>query len=118
MRALLIDENVRSQINDVIDYSHKNPYSMDDLLDTINGQMLPAGDNPKHVIHIPIGYRVVYSIEHQVHGDLKHISISVDTIGRLPSSDAVSMILEEFGFNNCKDFSNFLKIEIENNRAV
>jgi hypothetical protein len=117
MRALLIDEITRKKIADVIRYAEENVYSMDDLLDMINGQLRPPGDDVFRVIVIPIGYRTVYSLEDQASGMCRHISISVPNSGKLPSIPAVQMIIKEFGFKNDlvipSDINVPIKIDVE-----
>lgn len=96
--ALLIDETVKEQIKAVKDYAEKNQYTMDDLLDIKNGAQEAPGNNAFYSCAIPIGYKVTYTIEQQVPGTLRHMSISVD--GKLPSIEAVKMIMVEFSFEN------------------
>lgn len=104
MRALVIDENVREQIQQVKDYAEANPFSMDDLLDTKNGELAAAGDlDGKHVLEIPVGYRVVFSMEQQPAGLCRHMSVSVDFPGKLPSVPSVIMLMKEFGFDHPLD---------------
>lgn len=47
---------------------------------------------------IPFGYRAAISFEEQPAGIVRHLSVSVDTKGRVPSIPAVEMIAKEFGF--------------------
>lgn len=96
MRALITDNLVREKVRRVIEYAAKHVLSIDDLLDIYNKQEPVVGDRPEHVCHIPIGYRVVYNHEKQNIGVMKHISISVDTPGKLPNIEAVREILKLF----------------------
>lgn len=50
-------------------------------------------------VEIPIGYRVTYSHEKQSFGIVKHISISVDRPRVAPATEAIELILSEFGMN-------------------
>ena len=96
MRALIIDEKSRVDINKLIDFSKIHQYKIDDLKKVMEGLQEPAGNCPDHVIHLPEGFRVVYSIEEQPKGLCHHLSISVD--GNLyPSEVAVQEIMKEFG---------------------
>lgn len=49
------------------------------------------------MVELPIGYRCALSFEMQPPGMCKHLSISVDAKGKLPSREAVDMIAKEFG---------------------
>jgi len=98
MRALLIDEDVRYVIKKLIKYADRNELSLQDLKDTIDGLKEPIGNNPNHACIIPVGHRVVYSIENQPKCKCRHISISVDAEGMLPNTEAVKTIINEFGF--------------------
>ena len=51
----------------------------------------------EHVL-IPFGYRAAISYEQQPDGLCRHLSISVDTPGRVPTPEAVDMIAKAFGF--------------------
>lgn len=108
MRPLIFDNEVLYKINLLKSYAEEHKISVDDLLDTINKQMKPVGDYKGYTITIPTGYRIVYSIEEQTIGDVKHLSVSVDEDGVLPNPTAVEMIMKEFGFkeslDNCKVF--------------
>jgi len=43
------------------------------------------------------GFRVVFCIEEQNVGKVKHISISVDAPNKLPNMEAVALIVDLFG---------------------
>lgn len=98
LRPLIIDDIVRARIGDVIAYAEHNVLSMDDLLDIHNKQGPAPGDMIGYVCFIPFGYNVVYSIEEQNPGKMRHLSISVDEDGKLPSPSAVEFIMQLFGF--------------------
>lgn len=49
-----------------------------------------------YTIKLPVGFNVTYSHENQPPGLCHHISISVDRRNKLPSPEAVEMILEAF----------------------
>jgi hypothetical protein len=81
-------------------------------LDIVNKQAPPPGDNKNFVVEIPVGYRVVYTIEDQPAGKVRHLSVSVDKAGKVPSITAVQEIMRMIGFkgelNECKvDFERF-----------
>lgn len=81
----------------MVEYAHQHVLSMDDLLDIFNGQEPPVGDRPEHVCQLPVGYRVVFNLEKQNHGVVRHISVSVDSPGKLPNIEAVREIARLFG---------------------
>ena len=60
----------------------------------------PGFERPpsEHVL-IPDGYRAAFSIEEQPAGFVRHLSVSVDVPGKLPSVPAVRTIAEAFGVN-------------------
>lgn len=96
MRPIIIDDGVKNQIAEVIEYAQQHVYTMDNMLDVLNGDMPPAGDNPNLVVNIPHGLRVVYSEEEQQIGRCKHISVSVNTPGKLPNPVVVEEVLKLF----------------------
>jgi hypothetical protein len=54
-------------------------------------------------IDFPVGYHACYCQERQPAGLFHHISLSVDRHNKLPSPEAVEMILEEFGLAPLKE---------------
>ncbi len=63
------------------------------LADRAPGLERPASEH----VEIPIGFRAAISVEEQPAGMVRHLSISVDKVGRMPSEAAVMVIAEEFG---------------------
>jgi hypothetical protein len=76
VRVLQIDDDVRGEIKKAIAYAEAHKFTISDLKSIIKGQMLSAGDDPGFVTYIHDGYRVVYSLEEQLIGLCKHISVS------------------------------------------
>lgn len=74
LRPLLLDDKNRSAIKRVVEYAHKNPFTIDNMLDVMNKQMPVAGDMAEYTCNVDFGYRVVFSIEKQVKGDVFHLS--------------------------------------------
>jgi hypothetical protein len=94
MTILIIDNSVRECIKNLIVYAEDNTIRFDRLLETT------AGDNANFVCFLP-GYRCVYSVEEQSSKSVfKHLSVSVypSLKNKLPSIDAVKIIMFEFGF--------------------
>jgi len=94
MRTLVIDSDVKRRIAELKQYAEANriPYS--------ETPRAAAGDNPNHVMMIPIGFVVVYSIEEcPVYGGIKRLSIAIqsDDLEAMPSVPAADIILQQFG---------------------
>lgn len=100
MRALVIDDNTRHQLSSLAEYAESNPFSFDELLDVKNKAIMPAGDMEEFTRFIPDGYKVVYSIENQPVGTVRHLSVSVNRRGKLPSTHSVIEIMKLIGFQN------------------
>ena len=100
MRPLVIDEELKSNISKLVAYAEKNPFTMDDCLDVYNKAMEPAGDMKHYSLVLPFGYRIVYSIEQQPMGNVRHLSISVDADGKLPNIVVSQEIMKLIGFDN------------------
>lgn len=100
VRPFIIDEDVKLKINNLVAHAEKNPFSMDDLLDLMNKQGKPAGDFDEFSLDLPFGYRIVYSIEQQPPGDVRHLSISVSEDGKLPNDIVVREVMKLIGFDN------------------
>lgn len=98
MAMLVIDDNVRKKIDDIVGYAAADPLKLEPMVAI-------AKENPEslrnfmatYTIKIPLGYQATYTQEIQRNGrKYHHISISVDRPGKLPSREALHMICEEF----------------------
>jgi hypothetical protein len=70
-------------------------------------------DNRPLTIRLPRGFEVTYTHERQPGGLLfHHLSVSVDQTSRMPSPEAVDMIMEAFGLEPAK-FAEALKPRAE-----
>jgi hypothetical protein len=101
MDVLIIDGEAKLKLQALIAHAEKNVFSMDDLLDVHNKDMLCAGDlGSDFSCEIPRGYKVVFSLEDQPAGRVRHLSVSVNRPGLCPSPQAVQAIMEEIGFQH------------------
>lgn len=51
-------------------------------------------------VNLPVGYTCCFSFEEQPAGIFRHLSIAVDTVGKLPGPAAIKMISEVFGLHD------------------
>ena len=112
MRALVIDEQAKQDIANLLKYADKNRISKPFLLAAaaaMNGGNPAVGDIPQHCCHFRDGFKVVLSIEQQPNGWCKHLSVSVDNPEKLPSIEAVKMIIEEFGMKSLDDSNVYIE---------
>lgn len=98
MAILILDDRAKERIEKIIDYAHRHPLSMDDMLDIMNKAQEPPGNNPEHVTIIG-NVKCVYSEEQQNVGLCKHLSISVNNPGSLPNPEIVKQILLLFNIH-------------------
>lgn len=106
-RILMIDEAVRSEINTLIERARAKPVRWAEVKEGAMadpGPMLALADRkpgierpPSGHVFIPLGYRAAFSFEEQPAGMFRHLSVSVDTVGSLPSPQAVMEIAAAFG---------------------
>jgi hypothetical protein len=99
-RPFIIDDNLRKKIASLVTHAEKNPFTMDDLLDIKNGREKPAGDYDEFTLNLPFGYRIVYSIEEQPKGKIRHLSMSVNEDEKLPNEFVVREVMKLIGFKN------------------
>lgn len=93
MRALLIDKAQKAKINEVVSFAHANLYYPG------KSETIP-GDDPRHVVFIPFGYRCVFSITVAPDGThWRHLSISVPVKDKYVSPPAAFLIADLFGFS-------------------
>ena len=98
MGALVIGEEEKKSIADLIRFAKENVMDHAALMKMANGTRKPVGDDQRFVLKLPVGYRVVYSHEIQKGKEAKHLSVSYPGADGYPPVLAVAMIMEEFGF--------------------
>lgn len=91
MGVLIIDEVAKKKIEMLLDHAKKNPISLTQLKEGF-----VAGEHSEFEI-ILTDYKCVLTVEEQLVGDLYHLSISVNKIGKLPNPQIVEEILHLFG---------------------
>lgn len=99
MRPLIIEAHTFTALRK---YAEDHPIFVTD--EAVAKREVPiAGDDPNYTLEVPFGYRICFSMERQQIINqpellVRHLSVSVDTPGRLPSIPAVEMIMKELGF--------------------
>lgn len=103
MIPLIIDDNVRMEIQRVKRNAEKFPISLKKMKKLMKGEGAPGGDDPKFKLLVPAMFKVVYTHETQPGNVLcRHLSMSIADPEKLPNPLAVQMMCEEFGFVNTK----------------
>jgi len=102
-RPLIIDPAV---VHRLITYAEENRTTLQMLMYIQSGGMPPPGDYAARSAKMPVGYRVVYTIEeHPQEGGktkwFKHLSISCDN--KMPSTHAGQAIMRAFGYGPIED---------------
>jgi len=110
MSVLLIADAEKTAIRHALERAAQHPISVETLRQwqAPDKAHLKLTDRPKGAptipqrsqhVDLPIGYRAVISFEQQPQpmGLCKHLSISVERKGFLPSPEAVKAIAQEFG---------------------
>lgn len=122
MTALLIGKEQKEQIASLIKHANDNKIAWETLVKIAKGETECAGNQPgsPYNLILPLGYSIVFTIEEQISGNFKHISIALlepITEGMLqcdrmkpkydlvPSRAAVTEIIKLFGYttdlNDC-----------------
>jgi hypothetical protein len=117
MRSLLIDNAVRQEIAAVIERAKAHVVQWDkaaaiaigDHVDRLSlsekakigaDKLAATMPNRSQGMVIPRGYHVAFSFEQQPAGLMRHLSVSVERVGKVPNRHAVASILKEFGFSD------------------
>ena len=108
MSALIIGEVQRAKIAELIAFAAATgPFHAENLKKLAGSEIDRFRDMMNTLsIELPIGFHVTYS--HVMHsqgpqpGRYQCISISVERRDRVPSPDAIEVILEEFGMHGLK----------------
>jgi len=97
LNPLCIDDATKIKIKQVVANAQLHPWTSDIMRRVMQGEYPPAGDYENLKIIIPVGYKAVFSLEEQPLGWCQHLSVSINTEGKLPSQEAIAVIMEEFG---------------------
>lgn len=100
MRPLVIGNAEKEKLAVLRKYAEDHPYSASDMLDLMNGEIKAAGNQKEFQCEIPVGFKIVFTIEGQPPGPARHLSISVPEKGRFPSPEACEWVMEMLGFKN------------------
>lgn len=103
MRVLVIGENEQAELQRIRQYAEANPYDLEAMVDRGRGKRMTPGELSVYRCYIPVGFKVVFTIEdHPQHTGktlrMRHLSVSVTGFNKLPSPEAVQMIMDELGF--------------------
>jgi len=103
MRALIITTEVQAAIKAAIERARQKPIPVEYLQAAeVHGRVIPLAERKpgfergtaSENVLIPVGYRAAISFEQQPPGLCRHLSVSVDTPGKLPNEPAVLMIMK------------------------
>lgn len=104
MGIFIIDDKIIESLKTLKEHAEANPFSMEMLEETITGERPIPGDTKEFTRFIPMGFKVVYTIENQDAGMIRHLSMSVDTPGKMPHPHEVIEVMKFLGFE--KDIFN------------
>jgi hypothetical protein len=95
VKPLLINEKILADIAAVRDYA----LEPENLYDPGQSPQ-PPGDDPRHVVLVPVNFRCVFSITRWPDDDqlYRHLSISLFERDAYPNAAAAFMLAESFGF--------------------
>lgn len=94
---IIITPEIEKKIKNLKEFAFNNIFETDDLKNIIEKGLPAVGDDERFVVYIQQKYRVTFSIEQQIDGNLyRHISISYNDMTSKPSIPAVNFIMELF----------------------
>lgn len=91
--------DLKAGIEKMVAFAEKNPLSMDDMLDMMNGDLKAPGDTKGYFALGPLGMKIVYCIEHQDLAKVRYLSISFMSGDKLPPVPLVEEIMKMIGFS-------------------
>lgn len=97
-RPLIVDKRVVADVARLKAYAQAHPLNAHDLFRAVGKPERGIGNDPNFRLIIPVGFRVVYSLEEQPKlGLCHHLSVSVNELGKYPNEFAVLEIARLFG---------------------
>lgn len=97
--SVMILSSAQPPLEEVRKYAEQNVFTAQDMDDRVSGKLDRCpGDDPGYAAYIPMGYRVVFTVEeHREYGWLYHISISTARTNRVPNPVAVIEVAKVLG---------------------
>lgn len=106
VRPMILGAEELGRLKELKEYAEANPWTINYQLDANNGQRSGPGLIDEYQCSIPLGYKVVFTIEANPAGMVRHLSMSVKDGDRLPNPGGAKMIMHILGFKqplmNCK----------------
>lgn len=110
-------DDQRRELAELRKFAEAHPLDIRKLHDILKTQ-IPPGDEPGRSICLPIGFRVVFTIEQHPESWMRHLSVSVDgKRGAVPNNFAMAWIARQLGFTDQPSMA-FLENEREPHPAV
>jgi hypothetical protein len=103
MVPLVIGDEQVAELKRIKEYAEAHVYTVADMYLRKQGTLQAPGDLNAFKCMIPVGFKVVFSLEQHPQQDgsyvlARHLSVSVARHKRVPSIPAVQMIMDELGF--------------------
>lgn len=100
MPTLFIDSEAKSRVATLREFAESRTLSTQDIYAIQHGRKPPPGDDPNYATIIPLGFRVVFTVEQHPFGWAEHLSVSVPDArpGSGPNEVIVNQIAQLFGF--------------------
>lgn len=100
MQALIIDEENKKKIAEILAYSAMNPYFLDELHQVNEKKLPPPGDSDNHALYLPNGFKVVFTISEHPRGFMRQMSVSINRKDKLPPVYFVEALMLLYKFKN------------------
>lgn len=116
MSAFLMGQEQMDDLRSLKDHAEAHKIDVDELLDIYNRQAPPVGDREGFDILIPVGYRIVFCIEHQKKGWARHMSVSIEPTkpNKCAHPEVIKEIMTHLGFCGRLDGEVMVYFEQEN----
>lgn len=102
--GLLLGINEREKLKILRELAEANPVALARVRALSETETFDKGAGlypfPDQTVDLPLNYRVTFTIDQQEHMSCRHLSVSVSNKGRLPTPEAVALLMEELGFIN------------------
>jgi len=96
---IIINEQVKKDIEEVKKRAKKKVFNIDMMKKLAAGDLPPPGDSPHFRCDVPVGVKVVYTLEEHPLGLCEHISMSSAGLGSVLPIEDVNRILEAYGID-------------------
>lgn len=115
MPVLVIETQELADLKRIKKYAESMPFSLERMKKRVAGEEPIPGEDEQFSCTLPVGFKVVFTIERHPKFWARHMSMSFSGPGKIPDEHGIQMVMEELGFQRAfKDLASEGFVWLEN----